>query len=141
MKGIDDSTNSRQRLNIAAIYPSVLGGLVKVALIPQSRLPCTGHPTIRVLSSRAEYFERDFCMPSLQLTISEDPKAPHSRPVESLQDADQWAPSSADIWNISTVLYHSEQNSKNPSRAKLLLCHDMANGMISFDSHFASIEK
>lgn len=80
-------------------------------------------------------------MPSLQLTISEDPKAPHSRPLESLQDADQWAPSSADIWNISTVLYHSEQNSKNPSKAKLLLCHDMANGMISLIATLHPLKK
>ncbi|KAJ2960243.1 hypothetical protein NQZ79_g4372 [Umbelopsis isabellina] len=67
-------------------------------------------------------------MPSPQERSLPDAKTPKSRPIESLRDVDNWKPTSADIWNISTVPYHGESRTADSARGKLLLCHDMANG-------------
>ncbi|KAM3579498.1 hypothetical protein VKS41_007954 [Umbelopsis sp. WA50703] len=66
-------------------------------------------------------------MPSSPEYSLTDAKAPKSRPIESLRDVDNWKPTSADIWNISTVPYDGSKLA-DPAKEKLLLCHDMANG-------------
>ncbi|KAG2172752.1 hypothetical protein INT43_000099 [Umbelopsis isabellina] len=67
-------------------------------------------------------------MPSPQERSLPDAKTPKSRPIESLRDVDNWKPTSADMWNISTVPYNGDSKTADPTRRKLLLCHDMANG-------------
>jgi hypothetical protein len=78
-------------------------------------------------------------MPSSPEYSLTDAKAPKSRPIESLRDVDNWKPTSADIWNISTVPYDSSKLA-DPAKEKLLLCHDMANGKsVAADTTEASI--
>lgn len=59
-----------------------------------------------------------------------DPKAPRSRPIDSLEKVDEWLPSSADIFNIATVPYRQDHSDRNLGKSKLLLCHDMAGGKL-----------
>jgi hypothetical protein len=67
-------------------------------------------------------------MPSLSSDKSTDPKLPKSKPIDSLQEVDEWAPSSTDIFNIATVPYRHDSSGQNLGKPKLLLCHDMAGG-------------